>query len=1160
MSDAAIKENESGIHHKRELRAKNLDATKTRPDPSTFANLDGSIKKNTAFIKKLKTSLVADQLDALIKDITSLKLEKYISEIATAIAAEARFKTAADVLAAVEICSLLHQRFKDFTPELVPSLVKQIGPPPSTANLSPEQKEREESGRVAKQRSAMRLITELYLVGIVVDAPNAKESIMTRMIKDLISSDKEGYANLTLAVTFAKAFGPYFFGPKVHTDEEDVADKTAQTSQEYDIFVPKDIQNIIKSLFLDYFKRAEKDLVRGHKAIRKMEHANQEHLIARGEVSEERQERFEKNMKTYERLLTGVQALADALDQEMPDLPKDDVFSSQLGGSGATLTVAVRPDDEDAGTGVWEDEESKSFYEDLVDLRSKVPPVLLGERVEPKVETAEDIEQALAKEDDGSSSKTTTPEPTEIDAEDNDVATEEETATESATTTAAPSSGAPLALLITRLSEPMNREAIDTLAVEFCFINTKTARRKVATHLNSVSRQRLDLLPFYARFAATLLPYMPDIGQAVLDRNIRYMAELVKFKVAPPHMAFHYIKSLLDVFVGENVELLCIFLESCGRFLFRSHETSPRMATYLDIMMKKKAAVIVDPRQVALIDSAYYDCNPPTRLAAVKKERPPIQLYIRKVIYHDLNRKNVDKVLKQLRKLDWNDPLHLSCITKVFHKVWKVKFSNLHLVAFLASELMRHYPQFGIGVIDATLEDIRLGLETNLFKMNQRRIAVVKFLGELYNYNMLDSPVIFDTLFLLMTYGHEGGFVKPGVMNPLDAPHDFFRVRLICTLLETCGEYFDKGPTGRRLDDFLTYLQLYINSKAKAPIDIDFLVAETFELLRPSRRLYSSYEEALTAVQDLYSKRVGSAQTSQPEIAVSSPDDEMEEEEEGVGHANHDKDEDGESDDDDEGGEEDDKEEDFNEEDNNDEDVVVHMPETGMEDDPDNDEFDKDFSRMMQDSLESRKTAPRPPTFDVPIPAKSAAMKREEEGNMNPDQVAFTLLVKRGTKATSKSLVIPAESSLAQAARAQIEAEKEERGLLKQLVLNYEERGRIDAAREETFIENARSWGSLKDQQSSSGSTRLEDDNSIPQAEYIPGLGRGRGIREFRTSNNSNFVAAGGGGRGDQQRRGSNAQGGGYGQRGSSRGGGEGRGRGDGRGRGEFRGRGSAAS
>lgn len=52
------------------------------------------------------------------------------------------------------------------------------------------------------------------------------------------------------------------------------------------------------------------------------------------------------------------------------------------------------------------------------------------------------------------------------------------------------------------------------------------------------------------------------------------------------------------------------------------------------------------------------------------------------------------------------------------------------------------------------LEEIRLGLELNDYGMQQRRIAHMRFLGELYNYEHVDSAVVFDTLYLILVFGH----------------------------------------------------------------------------------------------------------------------------------------------------------------------------------------------------------------------------------------------------------------------------------------------------------------------------------------------------------------------------------------------------------------------
>lgn len=48
----------------------------------------------------------------------------------------------------------------------------------------------------------------------------------------------------------------------------------------------------------------------------------------------------------------------------------------------------------------------------------------------------------------------------------------------------------------------------------------------------------------------------------------------------------------------------------------------------------------------------------------------------------------------------------------------------------------------------------------------------------------------------------------PGRLNPFDLPDDYFRVRLVATVLETCGVFFNRGAAGKKLDYFLSFFQV----------------------------------------------------------------------------------------------------------------------------------------------------------------------------------------------------------------------------------------------------------------------------------------------------------------------------------------------------------------
>ena len=91
---------------------------------------------------------------------------------------------------------------------------------------------------------------------------------------------------------------------------------------------------------------------------------------------------------------------------------------------------------------------------------------------------------------------------------------------------------------------------------------------------------------------------------------------------------------------------------------------------------------------------------------------------------------------------------------------------------------------------------------------------MVKYLGELYNYRVVESIVIFRTLYLLITYGVN---LEISETTEFDPPEHLFRIRLVCTLLDSCGQYFDRGTSKKRLDCFLLYFQVksYLIGKFK---------------------------------------------------------------------------------------------------------------------------------------------------------------------------------------------------------------------------------------------------------------------------------------------------------------------------------------------------------
>jgi hypothetical protein len=96
---------------------------------------------------------------------------------------------------------------------------------------------------------------------------------------------------------------------------------------------------------------------------------------------------------------------------------------------------------------------------------------------------------------------------------------------------------------------------------------------------------------------------------------VRFLAELAKFKLAPPVLTLGCLKTCLDDFQHHSVDVACLLLESAGRFLTRSPESAARANTLVDIMWRLKKAKNLDAHQNTLVENAYYQCRPPTTSA-----------------------------------------------------------------------------------------------------------------------------------------------------------------------------------------------------------------------------------------------------------------------------------------------------------------------------------------------------------------------------------------------------------------------------------------------------------------------------------------------------------------------------------------------------------------
>jgi regulator of nonsense transcripts 2 len=1105
MDSALLKVDEEKARHAKRVKLRELNAA--LDVQVELSKLDSSLKRHTGLIKRMRQSLGTDQRDQILKDIDSLSLEKYIDEIAgAALEGIARCKTEKDVWSAVEIISALHRRFPTaFTPSLVSSLSAALAAPSRAAlsALPPEQREKEDSARVSRQRPLLRVCSELALVGIITDGQRRSggEWIM-KVLKELLSNDPT-LSSLPLLSIFLKSYSRPYLGltppqsKQISAEAEPGTLSSATTNatqgdfptllHEDEELVEQEIRDRFKRMCEGYFDSVSKKLTIEHKRLQDQDRRNHEAYIRSGEIFEDRQQAYEKMTKGYEKLLASCQTLSELLYLPMPSLPtasqKSD--SIQIGGN------AVSGDEEDPlviSGGKWEDEEERRFFEDIQDLKDFVPKSVLGIESDEKEdnEAAEEREKAEKEKADAEAKKLEEEleglkqdgDGDRVNGRKDDTA-EAEVREEEPDGTITPTPMSPikasspplspqlapqgpsqlLTALLARLPDATNRAMIDQAAIDFAFLNSKAARKRLIKFLNAVPKNRTDLLPHYARFVATLNRYMPDIGAelvALLDeefrylqrkknvvkefaevrlKNILYLSNLTKFRVVPSHLVLHMFKVCLDDFSGTNVENISMLLEGCGRFLLRSDDTRERFGTMLELMRRKQSMQHFDQRQILLLENAYYQCNPPERAPRQQKERTPLELFIRHLIYDVLAKKTIDKVLKLLRKLDWDDPLVQRTLHKVFTKPWKIKYSNINLLAMLTYDLQRYHPAFAISVVDQVLEDIRRGLEQNVYSTNQRRVATIKYLGELYIYRLLGSALVFDTMWSLVTFGHPEGHPLPRQPCPMDMPSDFFRIRLVCVLLDTVGMCFDRGTQKRKLDNFLVFFQYYVLCKEDLPMDVDFMLSDSIEAIRPKMTMYKTIEEAAVAVDDMFNAALQNAGLSTGEDSGEDSDEE--------GERPQQQDED----DGDTTGQESSNEDRTSSPDPV---VVLSTQEHLGPSEEAEAEFEKELAKIITDSsAESRKVDKKTAWWDSAVLGPNVRKKRADEGDVdgggdnNPDGNAvmqFTVITKRGSKQQGRHLLVPAESALAVHTRSAQLQDKVEQQHLKRLVLDYEQR------------------------------------------------------------------------------------------------------------------------
>lgn len=688
-------------------------------------------KKCTAFCKKIKsgTWLSEDvQLKSLLKDVSSLNLSRYVEEVANALL-EVKLKIA-DLGNVILLCNEMHQRYDDFLAILLRSLssclkLSQDG------NMNPD--------RQRQRRVYFRLLVEFLLYGFMSDtkllikvlseaagAPTPFPSESTQP-----SNSTYVVVDANLVVSFAKAAGHEILGapsrsvrlsmevlkkdidefgyiPDQITAEEEkeellLAHKAEKTFEQVlsaleEVAVTSDICDTLKGHCVGSYKTLCATYIATYAKHHKLEKRCEQDRLLAGSLTEAREKGLNDARKLLDNLKKSLETLSEVMDLDMPDTPNlsddqnelgDGVAGSNPSTGGLELwTTGKEEDGLSSSLGPFDDEEIRSFYCELPDLLSTVPPTLLGmtvQEVEDKKalniqrfgngfdnsaeeDVVEDDSVAIETSSTGVNFNSSTGDEEVVveNMTNQDYSLDKEDESEVSTSTnkeETPHYNLTL-LLEVELPECNRREKTDEIAEKFTMNHgaSKKSRLRLSKSLFLVPRTRLDLLPYYARVCAILDRVFSDIAPSLLQdleqqfhglakfkknsnleqrlKNARFLSEMTKFCVSPPIVVLRCIQRCLADFTGFNIDVSCCLLESCGRYLFRLGPlTRTRISNFMETMMRIRKAKNLDDRSVALIESAIFMVSPPPSptVRRIEKQLPPLEAYLKYLLMVKLN-------------------------------------------------------------------------------------------------------------------------------------------------------------------------------------------------------------------------------------------------------------------------------------------------------------------------------------------------------------------------------------------------------------------------------------------------------------------------------------------------------------------------------------------
>lgn len=792
-------------------------------------SLDASLKKNLAFIKKMRTGITKESQASIINDIESVTLEKYLSEIVQA-TFEGLLKLVKndDIMASVDVISGLHQRFSvQFTVDLMSSFIFGL------ENPSQPLSERDETAWVSRRKVLFRLFTEYHLVGIfrcndvglhsleLTRSLNRRlkgDFVIVALTKEVLSYEMKNGSTLSLTVKWLKRFGPQL-------EDEDSLFKT-------------EIRADLRTVYLTYAKAVVSRTVQLNDNIGELRAKNREVSMKTGRMVDSIVERIDRLSNLLENFTSSALFLSEFFHLEMPQLQSQEELKTR------SIITSVSKKEEETTDPIWESEEERRFYETVPNVAQTVTVEVSGES------SGQQMNEWLQRLNDCQTGE-------EIDE-------------------------CAYAFWDLKLYNKASRNRL------FKFLVETEELHKLKNFARFITLNR-ETLPDFKEEVITYLDrgFRSQIRNDRINfKNIFFFCELIKFRLIPTHVLFHKIRSLiLNLSTPNNIEILTIFFENCCALLLNDEEYAPLTKEMLDLLHKKRKVEKLSTNEKAAINTLLLTVNPPAIIQAnVEAKRLTVEeKFIRRLVRLELNNNNYTVVSELLLKMKWLDPKVFQAIQTMLCRPDKVNYDTITSLAKIFQKLSRQSVDLRIYVVDHVFESIQRGLEVSDYRVSRSRIAYIRYLAELFNIGVVDASSVLAILYKVLCFGHPNNSPTSDGCE-LDPPENFFRLQLVCVLLSHLRYSNIPSSLDHQFNVYFCFFDFYLNTKTQPlSLEMESKVDTMFSLARPSRP-FTRARSLKQAVDNLQAEIEGrnplssqqTVETKQPMPVVASSSDTME--------------------------------------------------------------------------------------------------------------------------------------------------------------------------------------------------------------------------------------------------------------------------------------------